>query len=182
MEQTDQHNAEKRSAGRHEESQSDGVDEGAQVKRVAQEAVRASCDDLIAPHGPVLHDGGVEIGRAPGAQRCRDESAEDSYDEDSDGGRLEGEPAAAGKPCGDPLPGADGVQMQPFVPRGGKAKGVDDGVDEEAETELEGGSFHWGARRGNPLRGFLSRVYKAARGLGLENNGSIDLSRARGGV
>ena len=138
--------AEDRSAGRHEEREREGVDERAEVERVAQKAVGASCDDLIACMAASLHDGGAEVGRAPGAERRRDESAEDAEEQHSDGRSAEADSQPLrGRPCGEELPGADGVQMQPVVPRGGEAKDVDDGVDEEAEAEFEGDSFHCGA-------------------------------------
>ncbi len=71
-----------------------------------------------------------------------DRNPEEEHD---NGCGAEADPAAARRPRGEELPAADRVQMQPVVPRGGKAEEVDDGDDEETEAKFEGRGFHSGA-------------------------------------
>jgi hypothetical protein len=59
LKEENRENAEDRSAGRHEERECEGVDEGAEVERIAQMTIGTGRDNAFAVHGGVLNDGGA---------------------------------------------------------------------------------------------------------------------------
>jgi len=62
LQQADGQDGEDGSGGRHEECQSECMDEGAEVEGIAQTAVGSGGDDAIGVQGGVFDDGDAEVG------------------------------------------------------------------------------------------------------------------------
>ena len=118
--------AEDRSAGWHEEREGEGVDEGAEVERVAEMAVGAGGDDGCRRAWRRLGRRRRRVGGAPGAEQGSGQRAEDAEDEQRivAAVRMLSHACCASEVGSRSQRGARGVgiQVQPIVPRRGEAE------------------------------------------------------------
>ena len=130
-------------AGWHEDGDAEGVEQGAEVERVAGAAVGAVGEQRLAVHGGGLHDAGADVGCAPDAEPGAEAGEQQRDDQQRDGGGVEGEPALLGEQRGEDEPGGaggesrhagEGVEKEP---RRGEAEKVDDARGSRSGSDIQ---------------------------------------------